>query len=112
MSVRTMGLLPRGEGFLFQKEEGATSSVQQLNRIYILDKEMRDLLRSEARTMQPQQAAAQIAALSPSDSLVPTTQPAVAKKAESSKVRPARSAEKPLREARASRKAVGSPTSS
>jgi hypothetical protein len=102
-----MGLLPRGEGFLFQKEEGATSSVQQLNRIYILDKEMRDLLRSQARTKQPQQAAA----LSPSESLVPTTQPAVAKK-EEAKVRPARSAEKPIREARASRKSVGSPTSS
>ena len=107
MSVRTMGLLPRGEGFLFQKEEGATSHVQQLNRIYILDKEMRDLLRSEART-KPQQATAQAAApsLSPSD-LVSTTQPAVvAKKAK------VRSAEKPIREARASRKAVGSPTTS
>merc|ERR1711879_841189 len=48
MSVKTMGLLPRGQGFLFQKEEGATSCVQQLNRIYILDKELRDLLRTEA----------------------------------------------------------------
>merc|ERR1711879_461647 len=110
MSVKTMGLLPRGQGFLFQKEEGATSCVQQLNRIYILDKELRDLLRTEART-KPQEVAqstqassAEAAPLSPS-TLV-STSPA-SKKAPRS--RSARSAQpnKPIRE----RKAVGSPSS-
>jgi hypothetical protein len=118
MSVRTMGLLPRGEGFLFQKDEGATSSVQQLNRIYILDKELRDLLRSEARKKPQEVEVAQgthalstEAAAPPSPSELVSTPSAEVKKT-TTKSRSARSAQtKPIREPRASRKAVGSPSS-
>lgn len=114
MSVKTMGLLPRGQGFLFQKEEGATSCVQQLNRIYILDKELRDLLRTEAR-MKPQEVAQSTQASSAeaaplSSSTLVSTSPASKKAPRSRSARSAQS-NKPIREPRASRKAVGSPSS-
>jgi hypothetical protein len=105
MTVYPMGLLPRGESFLFQNE--GVSSAVQLNRVYILDKDVRKILRNEERlkSLKEESEAHNHAASTPAPSPdLPNHSILVGHKAAAPRARPAPA--KPMREPRSARKAI------
>lgn len=135
LSSQPMGLLPRGAMFLDQtsptEATSSPGSAVQINRMYVLEKDVRKLMRSEERlrTLKEAREATVVAALpsppSPAaveaDAATTTAEGgfgatdgpilAPARRAKSSRSAKGHATTKPLREPRTTRKSIGTTSS-